>query len=111
LLPSLRLADELGLIRDMINILYDIALTEAALGDQVSAIRLLAAVRQHPYSNQTRSFSFWLGERESRLRDLAEARLGEMAAQMSPNTFAAALQESQTLPLDIHVRELLKSDY
>jgi tetratricopeptide (TPR) repeat protein len=38
LLPSLRLADELGLIRDMINILYDIALTEAALGDQVSAI-------------------------------------------------------------------------
>jgi predicted ATPase/DNA-binding SARP family transcriptional activator len=111
LLTSLRFAEQLGAMRDMLSALYDLAVIDAKGGDRSAAIRLLIVVRQHPLSNQTRSFSVWLGDRETRFSELAKACLGELAALTPPEEYAAALEEGQALELDVVAGDLLKRDY
>ncbi len=113
LLASLQFADELGMIRDVVSALYDIAAVEAAAGDRragtakKAAVRWLVVVQQHPLSYQTRTFSVWTKEPKVRFRDLAEMLLAQLQEEMLPADYAAALVEGRTLELDTAVLELL----
>lgn len=107
LLASLRFADELGMIRDVVSALYDIATVEAASGDKEIAVRLLTVVKQHPLSHHTRTFSLVSQDPKVHFRDLADDLLIQLEQEMSPGIYAAALADGRALELDTAVLELL----
>jgi hypothetical protein len=91
----------------MVSALYDIAATEASSGDEERAIRWLTLVRGHPLSNQTRTFSIWLGEPKVQFNDLAQVLLDQLQTQVSPDSYAEATAAGRELELDRVVLELL----
>ena len=99
LLQSLAITKEIGFVRDIINLLYELARLRAAQGQPEGAVELLALVRQHPASHQVR-----LGE--GRIRDSAVELLATLEGQLTQETYTAALKHGQGLDLDNIVAEL-----
>lgn len=108
-LASLRFADELGMIRDIISALYDIAMIEAAAGDKETAVRLLTIVQQHPLSHHSRTFSLFSGDPEVRFQKLASMQLAQLQGEITSDAYAAASSASYALDLDMVVMELLST--
>lgn len=102
-LQSLKIAEEIGLGRDTVGLLYELAGVWVAEGRFEQAVELLALVLQHPASHQAR-----LALERGRIRDSAQSLLATLKAELSPETFTAALQCGQALELDAVVAEILE---
>jgi len=104
---GLRLAEALGLTRDEVSLLYDLATVKAASGSPEEAVKLLATIQEHPFSRQTRTFSVFLGEKSVRFHDLAEELLANLKDKLTPERFATALTDGRTFGFDQTVIDIL----
>jgi predicted ATPase len=102
LVQCLTLSKEVRFVRDVINLLYEYARQMAAQNNLEEAVKLLVLVINHPTSNQTR----WL---EGRIRDSAKNLLAKLKAELTPETYAAALEQGRGLDLDKVVESLIAS--
>jgi len=100
LLQSLRITNEIGLVRDKLNLLYEYACLLVAQGNSKQAVELLTMVLQHPASHQIR-----LGE--GRIRDSAKSLLSKIEDDLPPEAYTAALERGQELDLDEVINELV----
>ena len=78
------------------------AFLRIAQENQEQAVELLVLVSAHPTSLQFR----WL---EGRIRDSAKGLLAKLEDELSPETFASALERGQELELDEVVADLIGS--
>jgi tetratricopeptide (TPR) repeat protein len=99
-LQSLRIADDLGLNRDIANHLYEFAKLRVAQGRVTEAVELLVVLLQQPASRQAR-----LGR--GRIRDSAQALLGEIEADLLPVTYSSVLEGGWEAELDEAIAALL----
>jgi len=99
-LQSLRITKEIGFMRDIINLLYEIARLRVAQDNSEQAAELLVLVIQHPASNETRMF-------EGCIRDSAKDLLAELEDELPKETYTAALERGQELELDGVVADLV----
>lgn len=95
---SLIIIDEIGLVRDKLNVLFEYSRLLAAEGESEQAAEILALVIRHPASYQIR-----LGE--GRIRDSAEGLLTKLEDQLPPEVYAAAMEHG--LDLDEVISELI----
>jgi tetratricopeptide (TPR) repeat protein len=100
MLQSLRITKEIGFVRDIVNLFYEFARLRLVQNHPEQAVELLAFVLQHPASRQARMF-------EGRIRDSAEALLAKLAGELSPETYAAALERGQELELEGVIDDLV----
>jgi predicted ATPase/DNA-binding CsgD family transcriptional regulator len=100
LLQSLRMTNEIGLVRDKLNLLYEYACLLVAQGNSEQAAELLAMVLQHPASHQIR-----LGE--GRIRDSTKVLLAELEDELHPEAYKAAQKRGQELEVDEVIVELV----
>jgi hypothetical protein len=100
LLQSLRITNEIGLVRDILNLLYEYACLLVAQGNSEQAAELLALVLQHPASHQIR-----LGE--GRIRDSAKSLLVKIKHELPPEAYTTALERGQELEMDEVIIELV----
>jgi len=100
LFQSLTISKEIGFIRDIVNLLYEIACLRAVQGDSEGAVQLLGLVIRYPVSHQTR----WLG---GRIKDDAESLLGKLAKGLSSEAYTAAFERGQDLDLDGVIEDLV----
>jgi hypothetical protein len=111
LLETLRIGDELGMLRDQVSTLYDIATVETEIGDPLKAVWLLSFIRRHPLSDQARTFSLWSSKLKPasvvRIRELATNLLEDLESRVPHELYAAAEAAGQTDTLeDLVLRQL-----
>ena len=97
---SLKITNDIGFVRDIVNLFYEFARLRAVEKNFEGAVELLGLVIQHPASQEAR----WL---EGRIRDNAKDLLGEIEAQVAPQCFSAALERGRTLDLDTCIAEFI----
>ena len=97
---SLRIAEEIGLGRDTINLLYEFARVRIAQDRKDRAVELLSLVLEHPASRQAR-----FGE--GLIQESAQSVLDELVEAESANSYAEALEHGRGLDLDEVVAELI----
>ncbi len=90
---SLRITNEIGLTRDIPNLLYEYACLLVAKGNSDKAAELLVLVLQHPASHQ-----IMLGE--GRIRDSAKDLLNQIEGVLPPETYSAAMERGKELEMD-----------
>ncbi|MGD2159016.1 MAG: LuxR C-terminal-related transcriptional regulator [Anaerolineales bacterium] len=100
LLQSLRITNEVGLVRDKLNLLYEYACLLVAQNNSEQAAELLGLVLQHPVSHQIR-----LGE--GRIRDSAKGMLVKLEDELHSDAYAAALERGRELEMDEVIIELI----
>lgn len=110
LMRSLRISEALGLERDLVYCLYDIARVAAIKGKAVYAVELLAVVLQHPISNQASTMLIRTGASEVRIRDGATYLLAELEAELPPTIFNAARDRGKAQQLESAVMNILASN-
>jgi hypothetical protein len=101
LLQSLRVAEEIGLSRDLVGLVFEFARVRVAEGNSERAVELLALVIEHPASRLPRSG-------DERIRDIAQSLLGNLEAELSHEIYAASLERGQALELDDVVATLIE---
>ena len=102
LLQSLRITNEIGLVRDKLNLFYEYARLLVAQGNSEQAAELLTLVLQHPASHQIR-----LGE--GHIRDSAKGLLVKLEDELPPEAYTAALERGHELEMDEVINELVGS--
>ena len=102
LLQCLSLTKQVGFVRDIINLLYELARLRVAQGSPEQAAELLALVIQHPASYHSRMH-------EGRIRDSAKVLLTKLEVDLPPETYAAALVCGRVSELDELIDDLLSS--
>jgi predicted ATPase/DNA-binding CsgD family transcriptional regulator len=97
---GLKISNDIGFVRDIVNLFYEFARLRAVEKNFEGAIELLGLVIQHPASQEAR----WL---EGRIRDNAKDLLGELEGKVSPQCFSAALERGRSLDLDTCIAEFI----
>ena len=100
LTQSLKVAYDLGLERDIANLLYDFASLREAQDRLEEGVELISLLLGQPASHLAR----WGG---GRIRDRASTLLAELESRLSDDVYEAALQRGEQLNLDDVVMELL----
>lgn len=100
---SLQIADDIGLGRDLLNILYEFAKLRMAQNRAGEAIELLALVVGHPASRQAR-----FGE--GPISDAAQDLLNELGETAPAEVYSAALGRGKAMELDGAVAALRSGD-
>jgi predicted ATPase/DNA-binding CsgD family transcriptional regulator len=100
LLQSLKITNEIGLVRDKLNLLYEYACLLVARGSSEQAVELLTLILQHPARHQIR-----LGE--GRIRDSAKGLLVKLEDELSPGAYTSAMERGQRLVMDEVIIELV----
>jgi len=100
LLRSLKIADEIGMGRDQVNLLCDLARVRMVENHLEGAVELLAVVLQHPASHLHR-----LGG--GSVRDRAQELLDTLKAGLSTETYNAAWERGNAQEFDQVVVDLL----
>jgi hypothetical protein len=93
LLRSLKIADEIGMERDQVNLLCDLARVRMAENQLEGAVELLAVVLQHPASRLHR-----LGG--GSVRDRAQELLNKLKIELSTDAYDAAWERGNVLEFD-----------
>jgi predicted ATPase/DNA-binding SARP family transcriptional activator len=99
---GLTITREIGFVRDIINLLYEVARLRVTQDKPEEAVELLALVLEHPASLLTR----WL---EGRISDNAKELLAKLEKDLPPETYTAALAQGQVMDLDTVVTGLLQA--
>jgi hypothetical protein len=100
LLQSQTISKEIGFVRDIVNLLYEFARQQVARDNSEEAVELLALILQHPASHQVRML-------EGRIGDSARDLLAQLRAELSPETYTAALERGRELALDGVIADLV----
>ena len=100
-LRSMKTADEMGMVADMVGLMAKVAKVWAAQNRETEAIELLAAVIAEPLSEKM-TFSY-----TSPIRDAAEATLKELAASLDPEAFNVAEAKGRSLPWEAAAKDLM----
>ena len=100
LLQSLKITDEIGLIRDKLILLYEFACLLVAKGKSGEAVKLLSLVLEHPFSHQIR-----LGE--GLIRDSANDLLSRLEDDLSKDAYMAAVERGRAMELDSVISDLV----
>jgi predicted ATPase/DNA-binding CsgD family transcriptional regulator len=90
---SMRITNEIGLTRDIPNLLFEFSCLLVAKGNAEKAAELLVLVLKHPASHQLR-----LGE--GRIRDSAKDLLNQIEGMLPLETYLAAMERGQELEVD-----------
>lgn len=93
LVQCLGMTYNIGFVRDVINLFYEFARLNLALGKPSEAAQLLSYVEQHPYSDNYRMI-------EGRIRDSARDLLARIEAQLPADEFQYALHAGQQLEME-----------
>jgi predicted ATPase/tetratricopeptide (TPR) repeat protein len=99
---SLRIAEEIGLGRDIINLLFEFARVRVAQDRKEQAVELLMLVLQHPASRQGR-----FGE--GLIQESAQNLLDELLNEVPPDTYAEAIKPGKGMDLDEVVADLIEA--
>jgi hypothetical protein len=99
---SLRIAEEIGLGRDIINLLFEFARVRVAQDRKEQAVELLMLVLQHPASRQGR-----FGE--GLIQESAQNLLDELLNDVPPDTYAEAIKPGKGMDLDEVVADLIEA--
>jgi predicted ATPase len=100
LTQSLKVAYDLGLERDLANLLYDFASLRVAQNKLEEGVALISLLLGQPASHLAR----WGG---GRIRDRARTLLAKLESKLSQDVYAEALRRSELLNLDDVVVELI----
>jgi len=101
LVRSMIITNEIGFVRDLVNLLYELARLRVAQGDPEEAVELLTLVIQHPASQQVRLL-------EGPIRDSAKALLADLKMTVARVVFTKALERGRELVLDKVVSDLVE---
>lgn len=104
LCQSLRITKDIAFVRDIVNLLYEYARLQVAQEKQEQAVELLALVIAHPASQLYRMM-------EGRVRDSAKDLLAKLEAELTLESYTAALERGQDLELDEVVAGLVGAPY
>ncbi len=97
---SLGITNQIGFVRDIVNLVYEYSRLYAARGEIRQAVRLLGLVIQHPVSDMYRMI-------DGRIRDNAEELLAGLEEQLPVEVFQEALEQGRLLDLDEVTAQLL----
>ncbi len=100
LVQSLKISNEIGFVRDMVNLLVDFARLKMAKNQIEEAVELLAFVIEQPASLEYRMF-------EGRIRDSAIHLLNQLESMLPKAVFNTAMERGQDLVLDSVVTALI----
>ena len=101
---SLRITNEIGFVRDIINLFYEFARLKAAKNNHEQAVELLAFVVQHPASAQARMM-------EGRIRDSAQTFLENIKGELPEEALDSAFARAEKLELEEIVETLLNPNH
>ncbi len=90
---SLGITNQIGFVRDIVNLIYEYSRLFAARGENLEAVSLLGLVIQHPVSDVSRMI-------DGRIRDSAEELLSELEKDLPEKPFQEALEWGRSLDLD-----------
>ena len=99
---GLRITREIGFVRDIVNLLYEVARLRVTQGMAKEAVELLALVLENPASLLTR----WL---EGRISDNANDLLAKLEDDLPPEDYAAAFARGREMELDKVVTGLIEA--
>jgi predicted ATPase/DNA-binding CsgD family transcriptional regulator len=97
---SMVITNQIGFVRDIVNLVYEYARLFAARGEPERAVNLLGLVIQHPVSDMHRMI-------DGRIRDSAEKLLGTLEEKLPGDVFQEALEQGRSLDLDELTGQLL----
>jgi tetratricopeptide (TPR) repeat protein len=98
---SLGITNQIGFVRDIINLIYEYSRLFAARGEVHQAINLLGLVIEHPVSDRYRMI-------DGRIRDSAVELLEKLEGDLPENDFLEALEQGRLLDLDEVTVQLLE---
>lgn len=101
-LEALATAEQMGTIREMVNVISKIAQVRASTGAPEKAVELLATVITEPASRYPALFQ------SVPIRETAAATLEELKTSLDPERFASAYDTGATRFYAVTVKELLK---
>ena len=101
LINSIQVAEQMGMVRDMLNMMTKVAKVRIAMGRDMEAARLLANICANPISDQ----QAWI-ETEP-IKTLASRALDEVRSQTDPGDYATAVGQGQAMSFDAMVNQLL----
>jgi tetratricopeptide (TPR) repeat protein len=98
---AVSVAEQMGMIREVLNIMTKIAGGRASMGRHAEAVEILAAVRRNPKSEQQALASY------SPIRVVAAAVLEEIRAEIDTDVYEAAHTRGETESFDSVLNDLL----
>ncbi len=98
---GMELADQMGMVRDLLGMMTKIAGVEAAAGDDVKAVELLATVCAEPISEQS------LFTSETPIRDMAHGVLDEVRERLGDEEYQSAEGRGSARPYEVAAKELI----
>ena len=102
-LQGLRVAEEIGLEREILNLLYDLARVRVAEGEPERAVEFLGLVLGHPASYEGRMGG-------GRIRDSVQALLADLETELPLQDYAMALERGNSRNVDEVVDEILSGE-
>jgi predicted ATPase/class 3 adenylate cyclase len=101
LLEGLDLYEQMGLVVEVASVVVKIAGVQAGVGNEESAVEVLASVLSDPISSRQGPMD------ETVIADLATAALAEIQQRLESDVYAAAHARGSATPLPVMVKELL----
>jgi len=98
---STQVAEQMGMMPDMLNLMTKIAKVRAALGHDTDAVELLSTVCAHPISEQ-QPFT-----ENIPIREAASAVLDELRAKLNADIYEAAVTKGKSASFDAVLNQLL----
>jgi hypothetical protein len=100
---SLATSEQMGMVREMLNLMSKVARIRAATGHKREAVELLATVLAEPASAYQAIFD------AAPTSETASATLEELQTELDADEFSAAHSAGTSRPYDVAVKELIDS--
>ena len=100
---GIKLAEQMGMVRDLLGMMTKTAAARAAAGRDAEAVELLATVCAEPVSSQQ------LFTAEIPIRDMAHSVLADIRGRLDAHEFVAAEKRGAARPYDAAAKELIDS--
>ena len=102
-IESLATSEQMGLVREMLDLLRKVANARANVGQKQETVEMLATITAEPSSSQP---SLWTIET---IAELASAALAELQEDMDPDAYSAAHAAGTSRLYDVAAKELINS--
>ena len=102
-IEGIAVAEQMGMVRDLLGMMSKVGVTKASMGDDVDAVELLATVISEPISAQS------LFTSNAPIREMADAALADLENKLGPDVYAAAVARGAARPYDVAAKELMDS--
>ena len=102
-IEGIAVAEQMGMVRDLLGMMSKVGVTKASMGDDVDAVELLATVISESISAQS------LFTSNAPIREMADAALADLENKLGPDVYAAAVARGAARPYDVAAKELMDS--